>query len=295
MSTVVPLKNYQGKLAISNAEIEHESEAVGTKELAIRVQPDPRCLKEAGDFSGFARRSSQDAQTPKCKYKKLQLSPGNVFQKPKPCHCRSANPNLENFRNIVVLRLRVKRGRAADLLLEFVMLILEDDCEYCILTGSTMVERKVVELYFVETKYQLADIFTKALPRERFATLLPLLGVKQMSPETLKELQDESVSESKGRTVADSIAARLTRPTAYKFKTDCSIIPVWDPTEREPIPGQTIVAMADRTMEELLRAPTEGYGEAIVLPEINADHFEIKTNLLQLVQANPFHGSSCSY
>ncbi|GJY40987.1 reverse transcriptase domain-containing protein [Tanacetum coccineum] len=33
-----------------------------------------------------------------------------------------------------------------------------------------------------------------------------------------------------------------------------------------------------------------GYGEAIVLPKINADHFEIKTNLLQLVQANPFHG-----
>ncbi|GKE42922.1 hypothetical protein Tco_1470206, partial [Tanacetum coccineum] len=48
--------------------------------------------------------------------------------------------------------------------------------------------------------------------------------------------------------------------------------------------------MADRTMEELLRAPTEGYGEAIVLPDINADHFEIKTNLLQLVQANPLHG-----
>ncbi|GKD71814.1 reverse transcriptase domain-containing protein, partial [Tanacetum coccineum] len=54
---------------------------------------------------------------------------------------------------------------------------------------------------------------------------------------------------------------------------------------------RTIVApMAKRTMEELLRAPTEGYGEAIVLPEINVDHFEIKTNLLQLVQANPFHG-----
>ncbi|GJW42821.1 reverse transcriptase domain-containing protein [Tanacetum coccineum] len=54
---------------------------------------------------------------------------------------------------------------------------------------------------------------------------------------------------------------------------------------------RTIVApMEERTMEELLRAPTEGYGEAIVLPKINADHFEIKTNLLQLVQANPFHG-----
>ncbi|GJR40136.1 reverse transcriptase domain-containing protein [Tanacetum coccineum] len=50
-----------------------------------------------------------------------------------------------------------------------------------------------------------------------------------------------------------------------------------------------VAPMAERTMEELLRAPTEGYEEAIVLPEINADHFEIKTNLLQLVQANPFH------
>ncbi|GJV32537.1 reverse transcriptase domain-containing protein [Tanacetum coccineum] len=48
--------------------------------------------------------------------------------------------------------------------------------------------------------------------------------------------------------------------------------------------------MAERTMEELLRAPTEGYGEAIVLPEINADHFNIKTNLLQLIQANLFYG-----
>nr|GEZ69213.1 reverse transcriptase domain-containing protein [Tanacetum cinerariifolium] len=51
-----------------------------------------------------------------------------------------------------------------------------------------------------------------------------------------------------------------------------------------------IVSMADRTMEELLHAPTEGYGEAIVIPKILAEIFEIKTNLLQLVQANKFHG-----
>nr|GEV04853.1 reverse transcriptase domain-containing protein [Tanacetum cinerariifolium] len=48
--------------------------------------------------------------------------------------------------------------------------------------------------------------------------------------------------------------------------------------------------MADnRTMEELLQAPTEGCEEAIVIPKINANHFKIKTNLLQLVQANPYH------
>ncbi|GJZ98171.1 hypothetical protein Tco_0670624 [Tanacetum coccineum] len=36
----------------------------------------------------------------------------------------------------------------------------------------------------------LADIFTKALPRERFEFLLPRLGMKSMSPGTLKCLQD---------------------------------------------------------------------------------------------------------
>ncbi|GJZ96209.1 retrovirus-related pol polyprotein from transposon TNT 1-94 [Tanacetum coccineum] len=52
------------------------------------------------------------------------------------------------------------------------------------------VEKGVVELYFVRTEYQLADIFTKALPRERFEFILPRLGMKCMKPETLKSLQD---------------------------------------------------------------------------------------------------------
>ncbi|GKE26789.1 hypothetical protein Tco_1442173, partial [Tanacetum coccineum] len=52
------------------------------------------------------------------------------------------------------------------------------------------VEKGVVELYFVMTDYQLADIFTKALPRERFEILLPRLGMESMSPETLKRLQE---------------------------------------------------------------------------------------------------------
>nr|GEY25978.1 hypothetical protein [Tanacetum cinerariifolium] len=37
------------------------------------------------------------------------------------------------------------------------------------------VEKDVVELYFLTTDYQLSDIFTKALPRERFEFLLPRL------------------------------------------------------------------------------------------------------------------------
>ncbi|GJT53829.1 integrase, catalytic region, zinc finger, CCHC-type containing protein [Tanacetum coccineum] len=36
-----------------------------------------------------------------------------------------------------------------------------------------------------------ADIFTKALPRERFEFILLRLGMKSMKPETLKRLQDD--------------------------------------------------------------------------------------------------------
>nr|GEZ08950.1 hypothetical protein [Tanacetum cinerariifolium] len=57
------------------------------------------------------------------------------------------------------------------------------------------VKKGVVELYFVTMDYQLADIFTKALPRERFEFLLPRLGMKSMSPITLKRLQEEEEGE----------------------------------------------------------------------------------------------------
>ncbi|GKB16922.1 hypothetical protein Tco_0850845 [Tanacetum coccineum] len=52
------------------------------------------------------------------------------------------------------------------------------------------VEKGVVELYFVTTDYQLVDIFTKALLRERFEFLLPRLGMKSKTPETLTRLQE---------------------------------------------------------------------------------------------------------
>ncbi|GKA27925.1 hypothetical protein Tco_0714093 [Tanacetum coccineum] len=54
------------------------------------------------------------------------------------------------------------------------------------------VENGVVELYFVNTEYQLADIFTKALGRERIEFLINKLGMRSFTPETLKQLADEA-------------------------------------------------------------------------------------------------------
>ncbi|GKA68808.1 retrovirus-related pol polyprotein from transposon TNT 1-94 [Tanacetum coccineum] len=47
------------------------------------------------------------------------------------------------------------------------------------------------DLVFAVTEYQLVDIFTKALPRERFNFLIEKLGLKRMSLETLKNLVEE--------------------------------------------------------------------------------------------------------
>ncbi|GJZ51621.1 hypothetical protein Tco_0606136 [Tanacetum coccineum] len=57
--------------------------------------------------------------------------------------------------------------------------------------GVARVENGIVELYFVRTEYQLADIFTKPLPRERFNFLIEKLGMRSMSPETLKHVTEE--------------------------------------------------------------------------------------------------------
>ncbi|GJS36615.1 reverse transcriptase domain-containing protein [Tanacetum coccineum] len=58
----------------------------------------------------------------------------------------------------------------------------------------------------------------------------------------------------------------------------------------EPFVNPPLVPMADnRTMAQLLQAPTEGYEDAIVIPEINAN-FELKHGLINLVQNKQFFG-----
>ncbi|GJY46069.1 hypothetical protein Tco_0435132 [Tanacetum coccineum] len=61
----------------------------------------------------------------------------------------------------------------------------------------------------------------------------------------------------------------------------------------EPIENQAppVVTMVDnRTMAQLLEAPTQGYEDAIVVPAITTDNFELKHGLLTLVQNKQFFG-----
>nr|GFA12425.1 retrovirus-related Pol polyprotein from transposon TNT 1-94 [Tanacetum cinerariifolium] len=53
------------------------------------------------------------------------------------------------------------------------------------------VENGLIKLYFVNTEYQVANIFTKALGRERIEFLINKLGMRSFTPETLKQLTDE--------------------------------------------------------------------------------------------------------
>nr|GEX50765.1 reverse transcriptase domain-containing protein [Tanacetum cinerariifolium] len=56
---------------------------------------------------------------------------------------------------------------------------------------------------------------------------------------------------------------------------------------------RTMVEMADnRTMAQMLQAPIEGYEDAIVVPPINTNNFELKQTLINLVQSNQFTGEA---
>nr|GEW84303.1 retrovirus-related Pol polyprotein from transposon TNT 1-94 [Tanacetum cinerariifolium] len=56
------------------------------------------------------------------------------------------------------------------------------------------VQKGTIELYFVKTDYQLADIFTKALLADRFNYLVRRLGLRSLSPKELERLAKSQLS-----------------------------------------------------------------------------------------------------
>nr|GEV16899.1 reverse transcriptase domain-containing protein [Tanacetum cinerariifolium] len=77
-----------------------------------------------------------------------------------------------------------------------------------------------------------------------------------------------------------AITTNVTIPRRRQRKPTSNIV---DPEIR------TIVEMAhNRTMARMLQPPIEGYEDAIVVPPINANNFELKQTLINLVQSNQF-------
>ncbi|GKB82678.1 hypothetical protein Tco_0949573 [Tanacetum coccineum] len=65
--------------------------------------------------------------------------------------------------------------------------------EYMVLSASyAQVERGIIELYFVRTEYQLADMFTKALSQDRFEYLVKGLGIRCLTPTELEVLVNKT-------------------------------------------------------------------------------------------------------
>nr|GEW75332.1 hypothetical protein [Tanacetum cinerariifolium] len=177
------------------------------------------------------------------------------------------------------------------------------------------VEKGIVELFFIGTEYQLADLFTKALPEERFKYLVRrLVGFANLA------LQ---VGWGSGQEVfLGKLLAGNGGKLRFYWKIVCVIkhIPKWrsinwfelsyreinlqeaspaiieplrieNPFLEDPPKDPPKVSMAnDRTMAELLQAPTEGYEDAIVILEIASNNFELKHGLINLVQNKQFFG-----
>nr|GEV80098.1 hypothetical protein [Tanacetum cinerariifolium] len=101
-------------------------------------------------------------------------------------------------------------------------------------------ENGTIELHFVRTDYQLADIFTKALPADRFNYLVCRLGMHSLSPRELDRLAKSLTfrvilfsihsDEWKSFQSQHQTALRIRRrrynliPAESRFKTPCSII-----------------------------------------------------------------------
>nr|GEV73405.1 retrovirus-related Pol polyprotein from transposon TNT 1-94 [Tanacetum cinerariifolium] len=101
-------------------------------------------------------------------------------------------PNLENHDTMFLLPSRFQQlGDNFRDRLDLIFLTYKHiDVRYHFIKEK--VEKGIVELFFVGTEYQLADLFTKALPVERFHYLVRRLGMRCLTPAELEALENES-------------------------------------------------------------------------------------------------------
>ncbi|GJS87915.1 hypothetical protein Tco_0770551 [Tanacetum coccineum] len=82
------------------------------------------------------------------------------------------------------------------------------------------VENGIIELYFVRTEYQLADMFTKALPEDRFQYLVRRIGMRCLTPAELEDSYKDGDGDASFQLKSNSLphAHAQTTKTYYKHQ-----------------------------------------------------------------------------
>nr|GEV20619.1 reverse transcriptase domain-containing protein [Tanacetum cinerariifolium] len=145
---------------------------------------------------------------------------------------------------------------------------------------------KIIRLGGSSACYQFYIDLLKQLDREDLNQLWALvkeyLSIRPATSEKEKELwcmQTRSSSKLISESSLNLISTNSKRRNRIRSKPRV-----------EPFSIQIVTMEDNRTMEEMLQAPTKGYGDAIVVSDILAENFKIRTGLLSLIQANQFHG-----
>nr|GEY86548.1 retrotransposon protein, putative, unclassified [Tanacetum cinerariifolium] len=121
------------------------------------------------------------------------------------------------------------------------------------------VENRVVELYFVMTDYQLADIFTKALPRERlqpaFQSKESMSSKRQLFMTTDKMVEENVLAPAPTRYYEKYLEMAACKPTAKEDRKEKTTSKADKPTKHAPA-KQPALAKQTKPAKEKTSKPT---------------------------------------
>nr|GEU97550.1 hypothetical protein [Tanacetum cinerariifolium] len=131
------------------------------------------------------------------------------------------------------------------------------------------VENGVIELYFVNTEYQLADLFTKALGRDRIEFPINKLGMRNFTSETLKQLMNE-VDE-----------ARVAKSSVLPTVADKPVSPVRDVSKGEACLTESGF-IADQDRATIVKSSTLPHDSTPSVTSPAADDDSMQHNISEL-------------
>ncbi|GKE74952.1 hypothetical protein Tco_1536993, partial [Tanacetum coccineum] len=112
------------------------------------------------------------------------------------------------------------------------------------------VENGMIELYFVYTEYQLADIFTKALARERIEFLIKKLGMRRSGyqQKDRKPSQNDKTEHGMEKTVQNQGQSPAVKPEPeLKNTIECNFYPSDGPGKPNSIIMKTVKTLKARS------------------------------------------------